>query len=249
MRSASISSLPGAAGELQDDPPPRLPVERGDDARRRPFRQGRTRLEARRERGAGADHAGGGAPRIGTETPSERRRATIDWRRSGEARRRSRPRSRSPRRARRPRGGRSCCRRGGPGRSGRPARRGPPRRRGAARRRAGEEASTTWTRRSASSTSLSVERNEATRVCGSFRRKPTVSERTMARPPTPWRRAWRGVERREEAVLGELLRGGEAVEERRLAGVRVADEGDGRDVAAGAGGGRCGSSRSSRGLP
>ncbi len=38
------------------------------------------------------------------------------------------------------------------------------------------------------------------------------------------------VERREEAVLGELLRGGEAVEEGRLAGVRVADEGDGRDV-------------------
>jgi len=24
-----------------------------------------------------------------------------------------------------------------------------------------------------------------------LRRKPTVSERTIARPPTPWRRAWR----------------------------------------------------------
>ncbi len=74
---------PGSAADLQDDAPARLPVEGGDDARRRPFRQGRTRLEARRERGAGADHAGGGAPRTGTATPSERRRATMDWRRSG----------------------------------------------------------------------------------------------------------------------------------------------------------------------
>ena len=182
---------PRSAADLQDDAPARLPVEGGDDARRRPFRQGRTRLEARRERGAGAVHAGGGAPRTGTATPSERRRATMDWRRS------ARP---SPRHGgdRDLPGGRD-----GPGAvglvvgeedplgAGRPARRGPPRRRGAGprpaarrRRRRGRGG-----RPPRPPSASSGRRRRA--VCGSLRRKPTVSETTIARPPTPWRRAWR----------------------------------------------------------
>ncbi len=74
---------PCPAADLENDAPARLPVEGGDDAGRRPFRQGRARLEARRQRGGRKLHAGGGAPRIGTATPSERSRATMDWRRSG----------------------------------------------------------------------------------------------------------------------------------------------------------------------
>ncbi len=68
-------------------------------------------------------------------------------------------------------------------------------------------------------------------MCGSLRRKPTVSEDDDRPAADAVEARVARVERREEAVLGELLRGGEAVEEGRLAGVRVADEGDGRDVA------------------
>ena len=230
MRSASDLLAPGAAADLQDDAAARLPVEGGDDARRRPFRQGRTRLEARRERGAGADHAGGGAPRTGTATPSERRRATMDWRRSG----------------------RPCAGHGGdrdlPG-----GRDGP----GAVGLVVGEEdpvgrdAQLGEDLLGDAALILGVGRGgvddvdeevglldllqrraeggdervrelakEADRVREDDRPAADAVEARVAR-----------VERREEAVLGELLRGGEPVEEGRLAGVRVADEGDGRDVA------------------
>ena len=54
--------------------------------------------------------------------------------------------------------------------------------------------------------------------------KPTVSVSVMSRPSGSVDASRRGVERREEHVLGEHLGIGERVEQRRLACVRVADE-------------------------
>src|SRR5581483_10506172 len=47
----------------------------------------------------------------------------------------------------------------------------------------GEEASTTWIRRSASTTSSSVDRNDSTSWWGSLRTKPTVSDTSTVSPP------------------------------------------------------------------
>ena len=74
-------------------------------------------------------------------------------------------------------------------------------------------------------TSSSVARNASTSWCGSLWMKPTVSV-TIAVCPSPsltWRR--RGIERGEQLVLGQGHHGAdERVEQRRLAGVRVADD-------------------------
>ena len=97
-------------------------------------------------------------------------------------------------------------------------------------------ASTTSTSTSARFTSSSVARNASTSWCGSLWMKPTVSVRIALWPSPSF--TWRdvGIEGREELVLGERdLAADERVEERGLAGVRVADDADGRHAAAGRG--------------
>ena len=59
--------------------------------------------------------------------------------------------------------------------------------------------------------------------------KPTVSERMILRFDGRTKPRMVGIERREELILGEHLGAGQAVEQRRLAGVRVADERDHRE--------------------
>ena len=91
--------------------------------------------------------------------------------------------------------------------------------------RRGSAASTTCSSRSASRASDSVERKAATRSCGRSRTKPTVSDerqRAGGAVHAPHGR----VERREQLVRGVHARAGQRVEQRRLAGVGVADEGD-----------------------
>ena len=81
--------------------------------------------------------------------------------------------------------------------------------------------------RSASTTTSSVERNASTSWWGSLRTKPTVSVTSTVSPPGKRQPAGGGVERGEQPVLDEHARRvGEPVEQRRLAGVRVADDGD-----------------------
>ena len=90
-------------------------------------------------------------------------------------------------------------------------------------------ASTTCRIRSASRVSSSVAPNASTSWCGSLRMKPTVSV-TQERAAVEAHRARRRVERVEEPVLHADVGAGERVQQRRLAGVRVAGE---RDLAAG----------------
>ena len=78
--------------------------------------------------------------------------------------------------------------------------------------------------RSASATSSSVARNAATSVVGRSETKPTVSERTTVVPLRQLDAAERRVERGEQAVVGEDLGAGQRVEQRRLAGIGVADQ-------------------------
>ena len=82
--------------------------------------------------------------------------------------------------------------------------------------------------RSASTTSSSVARKAATSVVGRSEMKPTVSDRMMRRPLGELDLAHGRIERLEHLVLGGDGRAGEAVEQRRLAGVGVADDGHDR---------------------
>ena len=76
--------------------------------------------------------------------------------------------------------------------------------------------------------------NASTSPCGRRRTNPTVSVSSTGSPPGQREPAGRRVERREQPVLDEHAGVGEAVEQRRLAGVRVADDRDGGETAAAA---------------
>ena len=99
-----------------------------------------------------------------------------------------------------------------------------PRRRRAGARVSGWAMSRTCTIRSASSTSSRVARKAATRWVGRSETKPTVSEITQSRPSGSLIDAHGRIERGEQQVLGEHVGAGQAVEQRRLAGVGVADQ-------------------------
>ena len=111
----------------------------------------------------------------------------------------------------------------------RAAPRGPP---ASARRAARRPASVTWSSRSASVTSSSVDLNASTRPCGSLWMKPTVSVSVISRPSGRRQAARRGVQRREQHVGLQDAGAGQRVEQRRLAGVGVADERHAEDAAA-----------------
>ena len=89
------------------------------------------------------------------------------------------------------------------------------------------EASTTCTRRSASATSSSVDRNASTSCVGSLRTKPTVSRQQDPLAAGKVEAAGGGVDGGEQAVLHQHPGVGEPVQQRGLAGVGVADDGDG----------------------
>ena len=78
--------------------------------------------------------------------------------------------------------------------------------------------------RSASSTSSSVARKAATSVVGRSEMKPTVSDRIISAPCGRRDAPQRRVERGEEHVLRQDVGAGQPVEQRRLAGVGVADQ-------------------------
>ena len=82
--------------------------------------------------------------------------------------------------------------------------------------------------RSASSTSSSVARNAAISVVGRSEMKPTVSESTRLRAAGKRQRADGRIERGEQRVLGEHRGAGQRIEQRRLAGIGVADQRHGR---------------------
>ena len=85
--------------------------------------------------------------------------------------------------------------------------------------------SRTCSTRSAASTSSSVARKAATSVVGRSEMKPTVSDRMMRRPLASFTSRMVGIERGEHLVLGHHAGAGDAVEQGRLAGVGVADDG------------------------
>ena len=78
------------------------------------------------------------------------------------------------------------------------------------------------------STSSSVARNAATSWVGRSEMNPTVSDRIALSKPGSAICAHRRVERREQQVLGHHLGAGQAVEQRRLAGIGIADQRDHR---------------------
>ena len=88
------------------------------------------------------------------------------------------------------------------------------------------EMSRTWRMRSASSTSSSVARKAATSCVGRSEMKPTVSDRIALPPCGRLERAHGRVERREQQVVGQHVGAGQAVEQRRFAGIGVADQRD-----------------------
>ena len=91
--------------------------------------------------------------------------------------------------------------------------------------------------RSAEITSSSVARKAATSWVGSSEMKPTVSRQDRLVEAGQRDLAHRRVERREQQILRHHVGVGEAVEQGRLAGIGVADQGDdrpGRALAAGA---------------
>ncbi len=93
----------------------------------------------------------------------------------------------------------------------------------------GSEISRRWMIRSASTTSSSVARNAATRCVGRSEMKPTVSDRITGVPCGSRTRRKRRVERGEQHVLGQHPCPGQPVEQCRLAGIGVADDGDHRE--------------------
>ena len=97
--------------------------------------------------------------------------------------------------------------------------------------RRGSAASTTWSSRSASASSSSVALKAATRSLGRSRMKPTVSVMITSRSRGKRSRRLVGIEGGEELVLHQHRGVGEGVEQRRLAGVGVADDGEDRQAA------------------
>ena len=79
--------------------------------------------------------------------------------------------------------------------------------------------------RSASITSSSVARKAATSVVGRSEMKPTVSDRIALPAARQLHLAHGRIERLEHLVLGRDRSAGQAVEQRRLAGIGVADDG------------------------
>src|SRR6202521_1361069 len=90
----------------------------------------------------------------------------------------------------------------------------------------GSDASTTNSSSDASSASASVDRNDATRSCGSFLMNPTVSETSTRGVVSRLQRAHRRVKRREEFVRDQHRAARECTHERRLPCVRVPDQRD-----------------------
>ena len=199
------------------------------------LREHRARLEEPGPRAAGlrrqAQHA---VVQVGAELLVQRLQQQVD------ALRRCAPTARPGRRGRRRRSrraalrpcGRSCCR---PRSAAAPARRSTraPRSTCAMRSsRSGSAASITCSSRSASRASCSVERNAATSSCGRSRTNPTVSASATSRPGARCSRRTVGssVANSWSADVGVGAR--QAIEQRRLAGVGVADERDRRHCAA-----------------
>ena len=83
-------------------------------------------------------------------------------------------------------------------------------------------------------TSSSVLLKASTKPCGSLLMKPTVSMSSACAAARQRQPPHRRIERREELVLDQHAGRGEPVHQRRLAGVGVADERDGRIRHAGA---------------
>ena len=100
--------------------------------------------------------------------------------------------------------------------------------------KSGAEPSTTWRMRSASPTDSRVERKASTTWWGSLRTKPTVSVTSTVSPPGQVELTGPGVKGGEEPVLDEHVGAAHPVEQARLAGVGVADQGDGPLAGAGA---------------
>ena len=199
MRDASCA---GSCGKLA---PPSGSSERRDVLEPLPGQRRLDRLEQRRRRRRRP------APRCATTGRSPSPRA-------------SRAPARAPRRA----AGRSCSRPGAAASRPGPGPPGSPRRRRSAARRAGSAASTTCSSRSASASSSSVARKACARSFGRSRMKPDRvgdDDLALAREAQPARRR---VERGEQLVLGQHVAAGERVEQRGLAGVGVADDGDHR---------------------
>ena len=94
--------------------------------------------------------------------------------------------------------------------------------------RNGSLASTTCSSKSASRASCKVERNAATNSCGSARTNPTVSANTTSPTPANFDPPHGGIERREQLVGDEAVRAGQRIEQRRLAGIGIADQRDRR---------------------
>ena len=88
--------------------------------------------------------------------------------------------------------------------------------------------SRTWMIRSAEITSSSVAWNAATSCVGRSEMKPTVSDRIALSMPGQRDLPHRRVERREQQVLRHDVGAGQAVEQRRLAGIGIADQRDHR---------------------
>ena len=96
----------------------------------------------------------------------------------------------------------------------------------------GLAASTTCSSRSASTASCSVAWNASTSLCGRSRMKPTVSDsETDAADAVEVQLARGGVERGEQLVGGVGVGLDQRVEQRRLAGVGVADQRDAEGAA------------------
>ncbi len=129
------------------------------------------------------------------------------------------------------RAGRSCSRPRSPARAAPRrcrARAAPPRRRAICASLSSCEMSRTCRMTSASITSSSVARNAATSMVGRSEMKPTVSDRMTRAPCGRASARKRRIERREQHVGFEHGGAGQAVEQRRLAGIGVADQRDDR---------------------
>ncbi len=101
----------------------------------------------------------------------------------------------------------------------------------------GWDASTTWTSRSAFADSSRVDLNASTRPCGSFCTNPTVSVSTTSDPSCRSSRRTVGSSVANSLSSTSTSDAGQPVQQRRLAGVGVADErGDADPVAVALGG-------------
>ena len=90
--------------------------------------------------------------------------------------------------------------------------------------RRGSLASTTCSSRCASRASCSVDWNAATSSCGNSRMNPTVSASTTGAPPGRRNAAHGRIQRREQLVRDVDIAAGQRIEQRRLAGIGVANQ-------------------------